>query len=111
MKIPCLDSGYVEYIDHFGNDLRVVNAARVSMGKHKYAIDNDDERLIKYLIKNKHTSPFRHCHITFRVKLPIFVMRQFQKHRIGVEINEISGRYVEFGYAFYHPNKFRKGSD
>lgn len=110
MKIPCLDLGFVEYIDHLGNDLRIVNAARVSMGKHKEVLDESDESLIQYLIKNFHTSPFRHCAITFRMKMPIFVARQYVKHRIGVEINEISGRYVEFKPEFHTPYVFREGS-
>lgn len=110
MKIQCLGEGYVEYIDHMGDDLRIVNAARVSMNKHHTKIDDTDEGLIRYLVLHKHTSPFRHCHITFRIKMPIFVARQFTKHRIGVEINEISGRYVKFKPEFYKPLAFRKSS-
>lgn len=91
-----MNSDLFELIEVHGSDLTVVNAARVSMGKRKAVLDEADARLIKYLARHGHMSPFRHCSMTARVTLPIFVMRQWQKHRIGMEINEISGRYVEF---------------
>ena len=65
--------GKVEYVDHLGNDLTIVNAARVSFGKHKTELDVQDEKLIKYLMKNKHTSTLEHNLITFRFKVPLFV--------------------------------------
>lgn len=66
----------VELLSHFGNDLMVVNAARVSYGKHKEAFDDKDVRLINYLIEHKHTAPFRHPQLQFRITCPIYVERQ-----------------------------------
>lgn len=104
-----LDRGFVKLIDHMGSDLSVVNAARVSFGKRKEQLDEGDEKLISYLASHEHTSPFRHTAMTFHVKAPIFVMRQWMKHRIGSEFNEISGRYVEFPEdEFYVPQVFRQ---
>lgn len=109
MEIKVLDKGFVKLIDHMGSDLSVVNAARVSFGKRKEAFDEGDEKLIKYLAKHEHTSPFRHTAMTLHVKAPIFVFRQWMKHRIGSEFNEISGRYVEFPEdEFYLPELFRQ---
>lgn len=103
-----LDKGFVKILDIYGNDLTVVNTARVSFGKQKKKFDADDEKLIYYLAKHKHMSPFRSCLIRFHIKMPIFVMRQFVRHRIGVDLNEISGRYVEFQENdFYIPKTFR----
>ena len=109
--ISVLDKGFVEVKEIHGSDLTIVNAARVSMGKESLEFSDQDAKLIDYLAKNKHSSPFRQCGIIFHMKLPIFVMRQFVKHRIGVEINEISGRYVEFEEDdFYVPKQFREQS-
>ncbi|HJV90539.1 MAG TPA: FAD-dependent thymidylate synthase [Holophagaceae bacterium] len=110
-EIPVLDKGFVKLIDHMGSDLSVVNAARVSFGKRKDAFDEGDAKLIKYLAKHEHTSPFRHTALTLHVKAPIFVFRQWMKHRIGSEFNEISGRYVVFpDDEFYVPEVFRMQS-
>jgi len=107
--LSVLDRGFVKLIDHLGSDLSVVNAARVSFGKRKEAFDEGDAKLIKYLAKHEHTSPFRHTALTLHVKAPIFVFRQWMKHRIGSEFNEISGRYVEFPEdEFYVPEVFRQ---
>ena len=107
--IQVLDKGFVKLIDHLGSDLSVVNAARVSFGKRKDTFEEGDEKLIKYLAKHEHTSPFRHTAMTLHVKAPIFVFRQWMKHRIGSEFNEISGRYVEFPEdEFYVPEVFRQ---
>jgi thymidylate synthase (FAD) len=73
----CLDRGEVEIINTLGNDLTVVNAARVSFGKRKEVLDDADKKLIKYLKDNKHYSPFRHIIVQFRIKAPEFVMRQW----------------------------------
>lgn len=109
MEIKVLDKGFVQLIDHLGSDLSVVNAARVSFGKRKDAFDDGDAKLIKYLAAHEHTSPFRHTAMTLHVKAPIFVFRQWMKHRIGSEFNEISGRYVEFPEdEFYVPEVFRR---
>ena len=119
MKV--LDKGFIEVIDTLGDDLTVVNSARVSFGKRKEKFDKSDERLVRYLAKYKHYSPFRHLQIQFHVKAPEFVMRQWYKHVVGIETtsnsstkdhawNEISGRYVEVE-DFYTPEVFRKQSE
>lgn len=105
-----LDKGYVELVDFMGGDLRVVNAARVSFNKESLGIDARDEKLIHYLMKNRHGSPFEHSVFTFRVKAPIFVVREWQRHRIG-SYSEMSGRYVEFTPEFYIPEHFRIPAD
>lgn len=101
----------LEYIDHFGSDLTVVNAARVSLGRVKTEMDEADAKLIRYLATHGHTSPFRHPSMQVRVTAPIFVMRQWVKHRVGMEINEISGRYVEFDDTqCWEPASWRQGA-
>ena len=121
MKENVLDKGFIEVIDSLGDDLTVVNSARVSFGKRKTKFDNSDRRLVKYLAKYKHYSPFRHLQVQFHVKAPEFVMRQWYKHVVGIETtsnsstkdhawNEISGRYVEYD-EFYEPTIYRKQSD
>ena len=110
----------VTYIDHMGSDLSVVNAARVSFGKksealgrsgvageHMTPILNDpDKRLIKYLAKHRHMSPFGHSFASFHVKAPIFVARQLVKHKF-LRWNEISRRYVDDDPEFYIPDQWR----
>ena len=111
----------VTYIDHMGNDLSVVNAARVSFGKKsklecidmvkgKYVLSNKDQKLINYLAKYKHKSPFNHSFVTFHVKAPIFVARQIVKHEY-MPWNEISRRYVDDEPEFYQPNEWRGRSE
>jgi thymidylate synthase (FAD) len=108
-EIKVLDKGFVGLIDHMGSDLSVVNAARVSFGKKKEAFEEGDAKLMVYLAEHEHTSPFRHTALTLHVKAPIFVFRQWMKHRIGSEFNEISGRYVEFPEdEFFVPELFRR---
>ncbi|MFZ1375102.1 MAG: FAD-dependent thymidylate synthase [Geothrix sp.] len=108
-EINVLDKGFVRLIDHMGSDLSVVNAARVSFGKVKASFEDSDAKLVDYLAEHEHTSPFRHTALTLHVKAPIFVFRQWMKHRIGSEFNEISGRYVEFPEdEFFVPELFRK---
>ena len=95
------------YIDHMGEDLTVVNAARVSFGKKRDVYqEQEDYRLIHYLAEHGHTSPFGHCFATFHVKAPIFVARQLVKHKF-LRWNEISRRYVDSEPEFYIP-EFRK---
>jgi len=106
-----LDKGFVEITDVMGSDLSVVNSARVSFGKQVKEVRKRDEKLIKYLWENKHTSPFRHATIQFHLKAPIFVLRQWMKHQVGCAWNEISGRYVEFSGEFYEPEIYRKQSE
>ncbi len=108
-EIQVLNKGFVRLIDHMGSDLSVVNAARVSFGKVKESFDEGDAKLVDYLAAHEHTSPFRHTALTLHVKAPIFVFRQWMKHRIGSEFNEISGRYVEFPEdEFFVPEVFRR---
>lgn len=97
----------VELLNHFGSDLMIVNAARVSYGKTKDKIDDKDARLINFLIKHKHTSPFRHPQLQFRIDCPIYVERQLFKHQIGLSANSISGRYVDFSDSYDLPKQLR----
>jgi len=114
----------VTYIDHMGSDLSVVNAARVSFGKKSEALgtssivgepmtpilNDPDKRLIKYLAKHKHMSPFGHAFASFHVKAPIFVARQLVKHKF-LRWNEISRRYVDDKPEFYEPDEWRGRAD
>lgn len=95
----------VQYIDSLGDDLTVVNAARVSMHKWHTAFNEEkDEKLIAYLAKNGHWSPFSHPMISVRVKAPVFVARQLVKHHVGLSWNEVSRRYVDDEPEFYVPS-------
>ena len=98
--------GSVEYVEHMGSDLTVVNSARVSFGKQKMTMDAKDEKLIRYLIRHKHTSTLEHNLITFRFCVPLFVRSQHHRHRTW-SYNEISRRYTEVNIQFYEPKKFR----
>ena len=100
----------VTYIDHMGSDLSVVNAARVSFGKTHKAMTEGDTKLIHYLAKHKHMSPFGHAFASFHVKAPIFVARQLVKHKF-LRWNEISRRYVKTDPEFYYPDYYRQASD
>jgi thymidylate synthase (FAD) len=97
----------VAYLDHMGSDLSVVNAARVSFGKRKEVFDGRDARLIKYLVTHGHVLPFRHPHVSFHFKAPIFVARQLVKHQVGMSWSELSRRYVTTGVEFYWPEEWR----
>ena len=98
--------GSVEYVQHMGSDLTIVNAARVSFGKQKEDIDAKDKKLIKYLIQNRHTSTLEHNIVTFRFKVPLFVRGQHHRHRTW-SYNEISRRYTSEHLEFYEPLTFR----
>jgi thymidylate synthase (FAD) len=122
-RIKVLDDGFVEYVSHMGDDLTVVNAARVSFAKESewvyeesgdppygnaikpYAkkLSDRDRKLIDYLAKHNHWTPFAHPQITFRVKAPIFIRTQLFKHKVGIVENEISRRYVTADPQFYTP--------
>ena len=102
---------HVEYIDHMGTDLTVVNAARVSFNNESEELDNKDRKLIRYLADHEHWSPFAHPQISLRVKAPIFVARQLGKHQVGFAWNEVSRRYVSSEPEFYWPDKWRKKAD
>ena len=101
----------VTYVDHMGGDHSVVNAARVSFKKlaANYTQDQND-KLIRYLAKHQHTSPFNHTFITMHVKAPIFVARQLVKHRF-MPWNEVSRRYVDDEPEFYEPEVWRKRAE
>lgn len=96
-----------ELLNYFGDDLMVVNAARVSYGKTKQIIDEKDAKLIKFLVDHNHTSPFRHPQLQFRIQCPIFVERQLFKHQVGLTANSISGRYVDFSDEYWEPQTLR----
>ena len=98
--------GRVDYVQHVGNDLTVVNSARVSFGKEKAVLDEKDKRLIRYLIKHRHTSTLEHCSITFRFVVPLYVRSQHHRHRTW-SYNEISRRYTDVNIKFYEPQSFR----
>jgi thymidylate synthase (FAD) len=93
-------------LKHMGDDLDVVNAAKVSFAKESKEFDDNSVRLIKYLAKHKHMSPFGHCFASFHVKAPIFVARQLVKHKF-LRWNEVSRRYVDDEPEFYVPDVWR----
>ena len=97
----------VELIDHMGNDASVVNAARVSFGKRIKEMSEGDTKLIRYLAKHNHWSPFGHASLQFKIKAPVFVARQLVKHQVGLVWNEISRRYVDTEVEFYEVDKWR----
>lgn len=121
--ITLLDHGFVELVASMGDDLTVVNSARVSFGKRKNELSEGDRKLIKYLADHQHWSPFRHVQLQFHCKVPEFVARQWYKHVVGIAYtesatvdhawNEISLRYVDAGeFDYYTPAPgFRKQSE
>lgn len=109
-EIKVLDKGFVRLVDSMGNDESVVRSARVSYGRGTKT-PAEDEKLINFLLKNEHGTPFEHTSMTFHVKCPIFVMRQWIRHRIGNSFNEISGRYTELKDEFFIPTEWRAGQD
>jgi len=108
MKIELFgdDIGSVEYISHMGDDLSVVNAARVSFGSERDSINEKDVKLIKYLMQHNHTSPFEHCTVTMRFVVPLYIRSQHHRHRTWA-YNEISRRYTSVDIEFYEPQGFR----
>jgi len=97
----------VDLVGHMGNDLTVVNAARVSFGKQKESLSRQDEKLIAYLAEHEHWTPFSHPQVTFRIKAPFFVARQLFKHKVGLTENEVSRRYVSDSPELYWPKAWR----
>ena len=93
----------VELVDHMGTDLSVSNSARVSFSKWKDELEEGDTKLIIYLAKHEHTSPFRHTRITLRCEAPIWLARQLGKHQVSMDWNEVSRRYVDSGIKFFVP--------
>lgn len=124
MKINVIDNiGYVKYVKHWGDDLDVVNTARVSFDKESKTMEEKDISLLTYLLKNKHVSPFRHQGVTLEVYCPMFVKNQWIKHQVGSTFkeaqdgwNESSRRYVTEEPEFYvpkwreAPNNMKQGS-
>ena len=132
-QVEVLDKGHVDYVDHMGSDLTVCNAARVSFNKEsEWGLDFDaierlkscpynkddvrilkekDEKLIRYLAKHNHWTPFAHPQITVRVKAPVSIRTQFFKHKQGFVENEISRRYVSYEPEFYIPSWRSKPTD
>ncbi|MCC7477256.1 FAD-dependent thymidylate synthase [bacterium] len=103
--IPVLDKGFVRLVDYLGGDARIVQAARVSYGAGTKSV-REDKALIAYLYRNAHTSPFEQVQLTFHVKLPVFVARQWVRHRTA-RLNELSGRYSVMRDEFYVPDPSR----
>ena len=99
--VPCLDHGFVRVVDYMGDDAAVVQAARVSYGRGTRKL-REDRGLIRYLMRHRHTTPFEMCELKLHVKLPIFVARQWIRHRTA-SVNEISGRYSVLDSEFYLP--------
>lgn len=100
-EYPVLDKGFVRLVDYFGGDQRIVQSARVSYGEGTKTVSQDGA-LIDYLLRHQHTSPFEQVVMTFHLKMPIFVARQWVRHRTG-RMNEVSGRYSIMKDEFYVP--------
>lgn len=100
--IPVLDHGFIRVVDYMGDDAAVVQAARVSYGKGTKKV-SEDRGLIRYLMRHRHTTPFEMCDIKFHIKLPIFVARQWIRHRTA-SVNEYSARYSILDREFYVPS-------
>lgn len=133
MKIDVLDKGHIQYMDHMGTDLTVVNAARVSFDKESewtyideyinyppqgggdlsvvQRLSERDTNLINYLAEHEHWTPFGQCNLQLRIKMPIFVARQMMRSNIGIVWNEVSRRYVDSEPEFYVPDVLRNRPD
>jgi len=130
--VPVLDKGFVKRLDYMGSDLAVVNAARVSFAKKSsyvplrefpestepptiggdtLVLSREDCKLINYLAKHNHWTPFAHCQVSLHIKMPIFVARQLMRSNVGIVYNEISRRYVDTPPEFYTPDKWRSRPD
>jgi thymidylate synthase (FAD) len=101
--IPVLDKGFVRLEGSLAADLDPVNSARVSFGGRRTEMDAKDRGLVNFLARERHGTPFEHAFFRFEVKAPIFVFREWHRHRIGVSINEQSGRYMQLEREFYVP--------
>ena len=104
-KIDVLDKGFIRLVDFMGGDNRVVSSARVSFGAVSKG-EEQDKRLIKYLLEHAHHTPFELCYFQFHICCPIFVARQWMRHRWG-SYNEVSARYTQVKDEFYIPSQFR----
>ena len=114
-SIKVLDKGYVRLVDYMGNDLSIVNAARVSYAKESEQFNERDNRLLHFLIENKHLSPLRHAVLTFEIYAPLMVARQWWKYVVGSTYlddtngwNESSRRYITENEEFYYPQNWRE---
>lgn len=106
-----MNENNVELLSHYGNDKMISDVARVSYGKDSSNYTEEQNgKLINYLVNHKHTSPFRHPQLQFRIKCPIYVERQLHKHQVGISVNSISGRYVDFSDSYYRIKQFREQS-
>lgn len=106
---PLLDGkGFVQLLETFGDDLTVVNAARVSFAKESTVLEPRDEKLINYLAAHDHNTPFFHPQIRFRIKMPIYVAREWFRHTVGFARNEVSRRYVDEKPECYLPPVLRE---
>lgn len=101
------DVGEVNYIQHYGSDMMIVNAARVSYGKEIEEIQDKDVKLIKFLLEHQHSTPLEHCGITLKFTVPLFVSKQHMRHRVW-SYNEKSMRYTSENIKFYMPKVYRK---
>jgi thymidylate synthase (FAD) len=97
----------LELLQVNGNDLQIVNAARVSYARHSEKFSDADQRILTTLISSGHETPFEQTFLQYRVKLPLFVARQWMRHRVGVSYNEQSARYTKMAEEFYIPKKWR----
>lgn len=102
------NKSFIRLLETAGSELSIINAAKVSFGKEVSTVDESGKGLINFLLKNKHGSPFEHNFFAFHIKAPLFVIREWQRHRIGFSYNEISGRYSELSPDFYIPQKLRQ---
>jgi len=101
--------GFVKLVDSMGNDLSVVNSARISYNRESSDFSDRDKKLIKYLLKNNHSSPMEHVQFTFNVKVPLYIERQWNRHRSWkyFSLNEVSRRYSSENIEFHVPKEFR----
>lgn len=114
--LEVLNHGYVRLVSHMGDDLSVVNAARVSFAKESQEMSEGDARLVRYLLRHGHSSPFRHAFVKFEVKAPLLVARQWWKYVVGSDHtmdgwNEVSRRYVQDEPEFYIPEVWRSAPE
>lgn len=105
-----MDQIKATYVDHMGDDLRVVNAARISFANNKQILEQKDEKLINYLAKHKHYTPFEHCQLSVIIDCPLYIRSQIHRHRT-FSYNEISRRYTAENLSFYEPITYRKQHD
>lgn len=103
LEYKVLDNGFIRVVDIMGDDSSVVQAARISYGKGTKTV-NTDKNLLRYLMRHQHSTPFEMCEIKLHIKLPIFIMRQWIRHRTA-NVNEYSARYSQMKDEFYYPSK------